>query len=195
MDFLFYNFSIFGLVSGFMVVMSKNPVHSVFFLILVFCFSSCLLLLLTVDFLAIIFIVVYVGAIAVLFLFVVMMLNIKLAELRESFVRHAPIGFIIGFVFISEIWYFVSANVSDFKWYFLNKTDWVYFIFGGESVSLFGELLYTHYIHSFFLSGMILLVSMIGSISLTLHHSLDVRRQSVYKQVGRSSKLALELVR
>lgn len=195
MDFLFYNFSCFGLLSGVMVVLSRNPVHSVFFLILVFCFSSCILLLLTVDFLAVIFIVVYVGAIAVLFLFVVMMLNIKLVELRESFVRHVPVVILIGFVFISQIVYIIVGNFWDFGVSFSAHSDWVHFIFGSESISLFGEMVYTHYAHAFIISGMILLVSMVGSISLTLFHSLDVRRQAVYKQVGRSSKKALRLLK
>ena len=103
-DLLFYTFAFLGFLSSVMVISSKNPVHSVFFLILVFCFSSCLLLLLTVDFLSIIFIVVYVGAIAVLFLFVVMMLNIRLAQVAESFIRYIPLSFGVGIIFLSELY-------------------------------------------------------------------------------------------
>ncbi len=193
MDFLFFLFASLALISGLMVISSRNPVHSVFFLILVFCFSSCLLLMLTIDFLAIIFIVVYVGAIAVLFLFVVMMLNIKLAELTESFVRYVPLALLVGFLFLLEISYSVSdrLSISSVEDNFI----WGNLLLGSEGISLFGEYLYTHYIIAFIISGMILLVSMIGTINLTLYHSYDIRRQAVYKQLGRELKTAVVLAK
>jgi NADH-quinone oxidoreductase subunit J len=191
MDFFFLIFSFLATFSSVMVVASSNPVHSVFFLILVFCFASFLLLRLTVDFLSIIFIVVYVGAVAVLFLFVVMMLNVKLTELSESIVRYVPLGIFLGVIFFSELAYVVQKD-------FVGGTpsgsySWAALIRGGESINLFGEVLYTHYLHIFMASGMVLLVSMIGAISLTLNHSINVRRQLVYRQVGRDSRKAVFL--
>jgi NADH-quinone oxidoreductase subunit J len=103
MELLIYFLEILGIVSSIMVIGFKNPVHSVFYLIVTFCISACLLLTLTVDFLSIIFIVVYVGAIAVLFLFVVMMLNIKYVQFTESFLRYIPFSIILCIVFINEL--------------------------------------------------------------------------------------------
>ena len=182
------------MLSSLFVVISSNPVHSVFFLILVFCFASFLLLRLTIDFLAIIFIVVYVGAVAVLFLFVVMMLNVKLTELSENVVRYLPLGFFLGVVFFSELAYTMqkSFTISNTE---VELSPWVNLIYGSEGIALFGEVLYTHYIHIFIASGMVLLVSMIGAISLTLHHSLNVKRQLVYRQVGRDARKAVFLVK
>ena len=189
-DLLFYTFAFLGFLSSVMVISSKNPVHSVFFLILVFCFSFCLLLLLTVDFLSIIFIVVYVGAIAVLFLFVVMMLNIRLAQVAESFIRYIPLSFGVGIVFLSELYYFLSSNINSKMGSF--SVDWVYFLDEYTNIVLISDLIYTHYLPVFIMSGLVLLVAMIGTISLTLHHSLNVRRQLVYKQVGRSVKHSID---
>ena len=193
MDFFLIFFCSLALLSSLFVVISSNPVHSVFFLILVFCFASFLLLRLTIDFLAIIFIVVYVGAVAVLFLFVVMMLNVKLTELSENVVRYLPLGFFLGVVFFSELAYTMqkSFTISNTE---VELSPWVNLIYGSEGIALFGEVLYTHYIHIFIASGMVLLVSMIGAISLTLHHSLNVKRQLVYRQVGRDARKAVFLV-
>lgn len=191
MEVIFSFFGFLGIVCSFFVVAAGNPVHSVFFLIMVFCCASCLLLCLTVDFLSIIFIVIYVGAVAVLFLFVVMMLNIKLAELNESFVRFIPLGFFLGVAFFFELCFSVdSAFTLDFG---VNLSPWVDLLRPNESVYLFGEVVYTYYLHVFILSGIVLLVSMLGTISLTLHHSLNVRRQLVYRQVGRDSRSAVFL--
>ena len=109
---LFSIFSLLGVLSSCMVIITINPVHAVFFLILVFCFSSCVLLLLTVDFMSIIFVVVYVGAIAVLFLFIVMMLNIKQAQVKESFMRYWFLTFSLGVVFSSELFVYFKSNFS-----------------------------------------------------------------------------------
>ena len=111
MNLLFYIFSSFSIVSGIMVIQARNPVHSVLFLILVFFNSAALLLLLGLDFFALIFLVVYVGAIAVLFLFVVMMLNIKLAEINEKRLRYLPIGGVLGFLFLLEIFLIVDNDL------------------------------------------------------------------------------------
>ena len=188
---IFSLFSALGVLCSFFVVAAGNPVHSVFFLIMVFCSASCLLLCLTVDFLSIIFIVIYVGAVAVLFLFVVMMLNIKLTELTESFVRFIPLGFFLGVAFFFELSLSISSSFAP--GFGAELTPWVTLLHTNESVYLFGEIVYTHYLHVFILSGMVLLVSMLGTISLTLHHSINVRRQQVYRQVGRNSRSAVFL--
>ena len=108
---LFYVFACFALLSGIMVIRAKNPVYSVLFLILVFCNVSGLLLLLNLDFFAMVFLVVYVGAIAVLFLFVVMMLNVKVTELNDSFIRYLPIGGIIGLIFLFEVFLVIDNDL------------------------------------------------------------------------------------
>ena len=111
MNTLFYLFSTFALISGMMVIQSRNPVYSVLFLILVFFNVAGLLILLGLDFFALIFLVVYVGAIAVLFLFVVMMLNIKLAEIDEKRLRYLPIGGFLGILFLSEVFLIVDNDL------------------------------------------------------------------------------------
>jgi NADH-quinone oxidoreductase subunit J len=183
MDLLFYTFSFFGVVSSFSVISVKNPVYSVFFLITSFCLSSCVLLLLSIDFLSIIFIVVYVGAIAVLFLFVVMMLNIRLSQTNESIVRFLPLVVMLGLVFVSEIFFAISISNEKFS----NLLSPIELFLSDESnIRLFSNTIYTHYWFLFIVSGLILLIGMLGTISLTLHHSLNVRRQAVYQQVGRN---------
>lgn len=184
MEWLAFVLCIMGLLSSIFVISAKNSVHSVFFLILTFCISSCVLIYLTIDFLAIIFIVVYVGAIAVLFLFVVMMLNIRLAHVSESFVRYILLSFLLGIIFLIELIYFLLEDT----YLFVNnvKSEWIFLLDRFSGIKLISELIYTHYFYSFIISGMVLLVAMIGTISLTLYHSLNVRRQAVYRQVGRS---------
>lgn len=184
MNYLINFLSILGIFSSVFVIVSKNSVHSVFFLIVTFFFSACLLLTITVDFLSIIFIVVYVGAIAVLFLFVVMMLNIKYVEFSESFLRYIPLIILMLLVFMNE---FVYVKV-DFL--FMNsayaKSDWIFYINNTESILLIAKVLYTSYMHIFIMAAIILLLAMLGSIIITLYHAGNVKRQLIYKQVGRS---------
>ena len=158
MELIVYFLEILGIISSIMVIGFKNPVHSVFSLILTFCISSCLLLAINIDFLAIIFIVVYVGAIAVLFLFVVMMLNIKLVQFTESIVRYIPFGIILCIIFVNEI-YFINLKfniINDIQ------NDWINYFQYSDTIILIGEVLYTNYIHLFILSGLILLIAKIG---------------------------------
>lgn len=185
MDLLFSFFSFLGFLSAFSVISFKNPVYSVFFLIVTFCLGSCTLLLLTVDFLSVIFVVVYVGAIAVLFLFVVMMLNIRLAQVTESVARFLPLVGVLSFIFLSELIFTISTNNSDFG---LGKTGYEVLLGDESNILLFSNTVYTHYWVFFLISGLILLIGMLGTISMTLHHSLNVRRQAVYQQVGRGVK-------
>lgn len=181
MKFIIYFLIILGIISSIMVVGLKNPVHSVFSLILTFCISSCLLLTINVDFLAIIFIIVYVGAIAVLFLFVVMMLNIKLVQFTESIIRYIPFSLILCCIFINEI-YFINLK---FDFLIENKNDWINYFYNSDIIILIAEILYTNYIHLFILASLILLIAMIGTINITLYHASNVKRQNISVQLGR----------
>ena len=181
MELIIYLLEILGIISSIMVIGLKNPVHSVFSLILTFCISSCLLLTINVDFLAIIFIVVYVGAIAVLFLFVVMMLNIKLVQFTESIIRYIPFGIILCIIFVNEI-YFINLKfnlITDIQ------NEWIYYFNYSDTIVLIGEILYTNFIHLFILAGLILLIAMIGTINITLYHASNVKRQNISIQLGR----------
>ncbi len=188
----FYLFAILTVASAFMVIASKNPVHSVLFLILAFFNSAALFLLLGAEFIAMILVVVYVGAVAVLFLFVVMMLDINFSELRQGFLEYLPIGALIGFILLVELllvvggWHLdpdaltvVAAPATDISK--LSNTEQI------------GNLLYTDYVYLFQAAGMVLLVAMIGAIVLTLRHRVDVKRQDVLAQMYRDPAKAMEL--
>lgn len=178
-------FGVGAIVTSFLVVSSRHSVYSVFYLILCFCFSSCLLLTLTVDFLSIVFIVVYVGAIAVLFLFIVMMLNLKFQHLSENFNNYGFSILILGLVFVGEVLFIVSNNLPYFSKeskIFVSNLD---LLSSTSNITSFGDTVYTSYASIFLISSLILFLSMVGSISLTLHHSNFVKRQEVYKQVNR----------
>ena len=192
MNFLFYLFSSLTLVSGIMVIQARNPVHSVLFLILVFFNAAGLLVLLNLDFFAMIFLVVYVGAIAVLFLFVVMMLNIKLAEINEKRLRYLPIGGLLGLLFLFEILLIVDNDLIPLLFYDnlqafaeyreLNFIDWSNTIHTVTNIQAIGNILYTYYFYYFLLSSIILLVAMIGAIVLTMQKGIRIKRQEVFLQ-------------
>ena len=187
----FYVFAAILLVSAGMVVSARNPVHSVLFLILAFFNAAALFLIAGAEFLAMILVIVYVGAVAVLFLFVVMMLDINFAQLREGFQRYLPVGATIGVVLLAELavvltgWRF-TPGAAGFRF---APSD-----VAVENTALIGQLLYTDYILPFQASGLILLVAMIGAIVLTLRDKTDGRRQSIEAQVGRRPVDTLELV-
>jgi NADH-quinone oxidoreductase subunit J len=185
----FYLFASVCVSSALMVIAARNPVHSVLFLILAFVNASGLFLLMGAEFLAMILVVVYVGAVAVLFLFVVMMLDVDFAELRQGFLQYLPVGGLVGLVFLAEIllvvggWTFgpgvpraISAPIPEN----LSNTEAI------------GLVLYTRYLYFFEAAGLILLVAMIGAIVLTLRHK-NVKRQSVPAQVARSKATAIEI--
>ena len=192
MNFLFYLFSSLMLISGIMVIQARNPVHSVLFLILVFFNAAGLLVLLNLDFFAMIFLVVYVGAIAVLFLFVVMMLNIKLAEINEKKLRYLPIGGLLGILFLFEVLLIVDndlipllfyENIQAFAEYRqLNFTDWSMNIHTVTNIKALGNILYTYYFYFFLMASIILLVAMIGAIVLTMQKGIRIKRQQVFLQ-------------
>ena len=189
----FYIFSVVILISSLMVITSKNPVHSVLFLILSFFNGAGLFIILHAEFLAMILIIVYVGAVAVLFLFVVMMLDFKISLDKNNILQYLPIGFFVGLIFISELMIVLINTKFDlsniqilvnpmFKFQNLTNTEAI------------GSILYTDYILYFQLSGVILLVAMIGSIVLTLRTRDGVKRQSIQSQLDRNYKSTITLV-
>ena len=187
----FYAFAAILIASAVMVVTSRNPVHSVLFLILAFFNAAGLFLLAGAEFLAMILVIVYVGAVAVLFLFVVMMLDIDFAQLREGFQRYAPIGAIVGAILLIELlmvvttWRF-APEAATLR---LNPTPQ-----GMTNAEALGRILYTDYIYLFQACGLILLVAMIGAIVLTLRQRPGTRRQNVAEQIARSGSVSLRSV-
>jgi NADH:ubiquinone oxidoreductase subunit 6 (subunit J) len=199
METFFYVFFTLALLSSLLVVFSTNPVHSVLSLIVVFCTTSMLLLLLRVDFLALLLVVVYVGAIAVLFLFVVMMLNIKLVQLNESFLRWLPLGLVVVFALVTEIFYVFSGatggyDQTTFVVFSLVQRDlisvsfdfsWINNVMGLDSLAFLGSSLYSYFAYSLILGSFVLLTSLMGAIALTVGAKRVSRRQYIYKQVNR----------
>jgi NADH:ubiquinone oxidoreductase subunit 6 (subunit J) len=263
--FLFYVFACFALLAGIMVIRAKNPVYSVLFLILVFCNVSGILLLLNLDFFAMVFLVVYVGAIAVLFLFVVMMLNVKLSEINDNILRYLPVGGIFGLLFLGQIvlvleqdllpivayhaqnvlpwieyvsiisvffawstacilwisisqpWIFFSV-ISQWQMHWKNlqthlntyassvcldvpTLDDVYYVIWPHSleqtttIQTLGHVVYTYYMVFFLLASIVLLIAMIGSIVLTMHKGVLVKRQDVFEQNTRDFSKTLHKIK
>ena len=182
----FYLFASITCLAGLMVISSRNPVHSVLFLILAFFNAAGLFVLLGAEFLAMLLVVVYVGAVAVLFLFVVMMLDINFVELREGFQRYMPLGLGVGGVLLGEI-LFVFFNSADMP-------GTVVMVNEVSNTRALGRILYTDYIYLFQLAGLILLVAMIGAIALTLRKRENVRRQSIASQTERTRADSIEVV-
>ena len=176
----FYLFSGVAVLSALMVISSKNSVHSVLFLILSFVNAAGLFVLLGAEFLAMILVVVYVGAVAVLFLFVVMMLDINFIKLRKGFLQYLPFGAILGIVLIIELGIlFLTKNFSEISFVEYSLVPQITSI---ENTKLLGSVLYTKYFYLFQLSGLILLVAMIGSITLTLRKNKKSKKQIISNQ-------------
>ena len=176
----FYVFSLVAVLSALMVISARNPVHSVLFLILSFVNASGLFVLLGAEFLAMILVVVYVGAVAVLFLFVVMMLDINFVKLREGFLQYLPFGALLGIVLIIELGIlFLTKSFSENS---LSKFVELPIMNDVENTKLIGQVLYTNYFYLFQISGLILLVAMVGSITLTLRDRGQVKRQDISQQ-------------
>ena len=176
----FYVFSLVAIISALMVISARNPVHSVLFLILSFVNASGLFVLLGAEFLAMILVVVYVGAVAVLFLFVVMMLDINFVKLREGFLQYLPFGALLGIVLIIELGIlFLTKSFSENS---LSKFVELPVMNEVENTKLIGQVLYTNYFYLFQISGLILLVAMVGSITLTLRDRGQVKRQNISQQ-------------
>jgi NADH-quinone oxidoreductase subunit J len=191
----FYLFAALTVAAGFMVIAAKNPVHAVLFLILAFFNAAGLFVLLGAEFLAMILVVVYVGAVAVLFLFVVMMLDVDFAELRAGFMKHAPLGALIGLILLAELVMVVGFSIVKPGTLAKAATPIPTAGSGITNTEALGRVLYTKYVYYFQGAGLILLVAMIGAIVLTLRHKVGVKRQSIAAQVARGPKTAVEVVK
>jgi NADH-quinone oxidoreductase subunit J len=188
----FYLFAGVCVASAFMVIASKNPVHSVLYLILAFVNASGLFVMMGAEFLAMILIVVYVGAVAVLFLFVVMMLDVDFAELRQGFLQYLPVGALVGVVFLAELLLVVGAWVIGGN---VSKPAISAIPAGVSNTEALGRVLYTQYIYYFQAAGVVLLVAMVGAIVLTLRHKPGVKRQNIAEQNARTRTTAIEVVK
>jgi len=188
----FYLFSLIMVASAVMVISARNPVHAVLFLILAFFNGAGLFVLMGAEFLAMILVVVYVGAVAVLFLFVVMMLDVNITELRHGALQYLPVGALIALILLVELVFVVGSRA------------FAPIVAGGgelptppmEAVTnteALGQVIYTHYAYLFQASGLILLVAMVGAIVLTLRSREGVKRQSIALQVARQREESIEL--
>jgi NADH-quinone oxidoreductase subunit J len=190
--FFFYVFSIIAVASALMVIASRNPVHSVLFLILCFVNAAGLFMIAGAEFLALILIVVYVGAVAVLFLFVTMMLDVDFASLRTNMLQYAPIGVVIGVILLLELLlvggsFVISPTTNAVATVPIDQTI--------DNTRALGQLLYTRYVFLFEGAAAVLLVAMIGAIVLTLQHKPNIKRQNVGHQVSRKRSEGVELVK
>ncbi|MFD2646336.1 NADH-quinone oxidoreductase subunit J [Devosia albogilva] len=190
--FFFYLFSAVAIASAVMVISARNPVHAVLFLILAFFNAAGLFMLAGAEFLALLLIVVYVGAVAVLFLFVVMMLDVDFASLKQGFLQYAPIGVVVGAILLLELLllagtFVVSPEAAAAS--ALPISD------GVDNMRALGLVLYTRYVFLFQGAGAVLLVAMIGAIVLTLRHRSNAKRQNPIEQVARQRSETLEVVK
>lgn len=190
--FFFYLFSAVAVASAFMVISARNPVHAVLFLILTFVNAAGLFMLAGAEFLALILIVVYVGAVAVLFLFVVMMLDVDFAQMRQGLLQYAPIGILVGVVLLLELLlvagsFVVSPEIAGGAALPINNAV--------DNTRAIGQVLYTRYVFLFQGAAAVLLVAMIGAIVLTLRHKGNAKRQDPVKQVGRQASETLKVVK
>ncbi|WP_439155608.1 NADH-quinone oxidoreductase subunit J [Yoonia sp.] len=187
--FTFYLFAITTVVGGLLTVLSRNPVHSVLWLILAFLSSAGLFVTLGAEFVAMLLIIVYVGAVAVLFLFVVMMLDVDFAELKAEMAKYMPLALLIGVVIIMQL------AIAFGAWEFSDGFEMRVASPTGDmtNTAALGMLIYDKYIMLFQLAGLILLVAMIGAIVLTLRHRVDIKRQNVLEQMYRDPAKAMEL--
>ena len=191
----FYTFSIIAVISAIMVTVSKNTVHSVFFLILDFISISCLFIMIGAEFLGMIMLIVYVGAVAVLFLFVVMMLNVAQQKnqwfVSEESSGHIPVGLIISTIIFFELIIVIGGWKYKPDLFDINNAVNNFSVSNTHSL---GQVLYTDYIHVFQLSGMILLVAMIGAIVLTFRQRTGVKKQSYIKQISRERSEGVQVL-
>ena len=190
----FYLFAGICVASAVMVIVSRNPVHSVLYLILAFVNASGLFILMGAEFLGMMLIVVYVGAVAVLFLFVIMMLDVDFVELREGFMQYLPIGLVIGGIFVFELLLVVGGWVIGPGVPKAIKQP-IPPLETMTNTEALGRVLYTDYVYFFQAAGLVLLVAMVGAIVLTLRHRVPVKRQDMAAQVRRTKAEAMEVVK
>jgi NADH-quinone oxidoreductase subunit J len=190
----FYLFAGVCIASALMVIAARNPVHSVLYLILAFVNAAGLFVMLGAEFLAMILIVVYVGAVAVLFLFVVMMLDVDFAELRQGFLQYLPLGALLFCIFLLELGgvlfnWALAPEISQ------SLASPIPPLASVPNTAALGQVLYTRYVYFFQASGLVLLVAMVGAIVLTLRHKPNVKRQNIAAQVARTKATAIEVVK
>ncbi|KQZ81842.1 NADH:ubiquinone oxidoreductase subunit J [Mesorhizobium sp. Root157] len=188
----FYLFAFVAVGAAFMVISSRNPVHSVLFLILTFFNAAGLFLLAGAEFLAMILLIVYVGAVMVLFLFVIMMLDVDFAEFKSGALQYAPIGALVGLILAAELvvvtgGYVLSPQLGS------GAAQPVPDLATRSNTAALGDILYTDYIHFFQMAGIVLLVAMVGAIVLTLRHKQGVKRQNIARQNARTLEEAIEV--
>jgi len=188
----FYLFAILMIASATMVIVARNPVHAVLFLILTFFNAAGLFILLGAEFLAMLLVIVYVGAVAVLFLFVVMMLDVDFAELKAGFIKNAPVGLLVGGLVLGELAFLFAARGFGSG---VARETAAASPSGISNIEALGRIIYTKHAYFFEAAGLVLLVAMIGAIVLTLRHKEGVKRQSVSAQVNRKPATALEMVK
>ena len=179
---VFYLFSFITIASSLAVISAKNTIHAVFFLILDFVSVSCLFIMLGAEYLGMLTLIVYVGAVAVLFLFVVMMLNVNLGDLKSGFLSYLPFGGFIGLILLIEI--VMMIGTWKYKDTFI-KTSQINISNDLSNTEAIGNVLYTEYLHYFQISGLILLVAMIGAILLTFRRKDNLKRQDITTQISR----------
>ena len=184
----FYLLAFVAISAALMVVMSRNPVHSVMFLIVTFFSAAGLFLLMGAEFLALLLVMVYVGAVAVLFLFVVMMLDVDFVELKQGFLQYLPFGFVLAVILLAEM---VMVGAA----YFSGESKKLAIYHGEKSnIERIGEVLYTDYAFFFEAAGLVLLVALIGAVVLTLRTREGVRKQDAHAQISRTRDEAIEMV-
>jgi len=189
----FYLFSAVAVVAGLMVVLSRNPVHSVLWLILTFFSAAGLFVILGAEFVAMLLVIVYVGAVAVLFLFVVMMMDVDFAELKSGMAKYVRIGSLIGLVILVELLlatgsWVIADSAPEMRAAVAPAVEDV------QNTVAIGTILYTQYVYLFQAAGLILLVAMIGAIVLTMRHRKDVKRQDIVGQIYRDADKAVEMI-
>lgn len=189
---VFYTFAAALLIAGVLVITARNPVHSVLFLILAFFVAAGLFVLMGAEFLAMTLVIVYVGAVAVLFLFVVMMLDISVSELRKGFLRYLPVGILVGLVLVGELILVITRSTSAPKALAAAASPIPPPEVVSNSVAI-GHVIYTQYVYLFQAAGIVLLVAMIGAIVLTLRKNPGTRRQNISEQINRNPADVMEV--
>ena len=187
---VFYLFSFITIASSLAVISARNTIHAVFFLILDFVSVSCLFIMMGAEYLGMLTLIVYVGAVAVLFLFVVMMLNVNYSDLKSGFLSYLPFGGLIGIVLIIEIGLMIGT--WKYRDAFI-KTSEIKINSDLSNTEAIGNVLYTEYLHYFQISGLILLVAMIGAILLTYRRKDNLKRQDITTQVSRERSESIQL--
>lgn len=189
LNIIFYLFAGFTVISALMVIGLRNPVHSVLFLIFAFFNAAGLFILLGAEYIAMTLIIVYVGAVAVLFLFVVMMLNINVSQLRQGFLKSLPLGIFLGVLTFIQISMAILSSRDGLLIVIQDPENSV------DNTLALGRLIYTDYIFVFQACGIILLIAMVGAILLTLSHGAGVRRQNIAHQVARTKEKSIKLLK